>query len=359
MERRHATPQGHWGMPVEIPYPMGLHCGDTLYTCGQCDFDRAGKVLNPGDLEAQTAAVIEHLGRVLAELDAGFEDVTRLGVFYVNDGGVDETAYLASLRALLGGAAPAIAAVPLPCFYYPDMMVEIDAIAMPGHGARRSTGSEGGGVRQGETVYLGTHAGARIEAVLAAAAATLAELDSDLADTVKLTVYYTDALEAAAWEALARAFPDPGPVLTALPLPRLGAPGAAVALELVAMGGADGARLPRRHHGAGPFPPALARGDKVFIGGRVSPEPAGDLVGQTRRVMTELEACLAAFGAGLADLVKVNTFYVGGIGDGRLHENLNVRSGYFRRPGPASTGIAVPALAPPGAEICVEAVAMA
>ena len=359
MERRHATPKGHWGMPVEIPYPMGLHCGDSLYTCGQCDFDRAGKVLNPGDLEAQTAAVIAHLGRVLAELDAGFEDVVRLGVFYVNDGGVDEEAYLASLRGLLGGAAPAIAAVPLPCFYYKGMMVEIDAAAMPGEGARRLAASQGGGVRHGETVYLGTHAGARIEAVLDAAQATLTALDADLADTVKLTLYYTEAVDAAAWGALARAFPDPGPVLTALPLPKLGAPGAAVAIELVAMGGADGARLPRRHHGASPFPPALACGGKVFIGGRVSPRPAGDLVGQTRRVMAELEACLAAFGAGLADLVKVNTFYVGGIGDGRLHENLNVRSGYFSRPGPASTGIAVPALAPPGAEICVEAVAMA
>lgn len=336
-------------MPVEIPYPMGLHCGDSLYTCGQCDFDRAGQVLNPGDLEAQTAAVVDHLGRVLAELDAGFEDVMRLGVFYVNDGGVDEAAYLASLRALLGGAAPAIAAVPLPCFYYPGMMVEIDAIAMPGDGASRVTG-QGDGVRHGETVYLGSHAGARIETALDAARATLDALDSDLADTVKLTVCYTEPIEAAAWEALAGAFPDPGPVLTALPLPRLGAP---VAIELVAMNGA------RRHHGAGPFPPALACGGKIFIGGLVSPEPAGDLVGQTRRVMAELEACLAAFGAGLADLVKVNTFYVGGVDDGRLHENLNVRSGYFRRPGPASTGIAVPALAPPGAEICVEAIAMA
>jgi enamine deaminase RidA (YjgF/YER057c/UK114 family) len=349
MERRHATPQGHWGMPVDIPYPMGLHCGDSLYTCGQCDFDGAGNVLNPGDLEAQSTAVIAHLGRVLAELDAGFEDVARLGVFYVNDGSVDEATYLASLRALLGGAMPAIAAVPLPCFYYPGMMVEIDAVALPGAGARRVAG-RGEGVRHGETVYLGNHAGARIEAALDAARATLAALDSDLADTVKLTVCYTDALDAGAWETLTRAFPDPGPVLTALPLPGLDAP---VTIELVAMDGA------RRHHGAGPFPAALASGDKIFIGGLVSPEPAGDLVGQTRRVMAELEACLAAFGAGLADLVKVNTFYVGGVDDGRLHENLNVRSGYFHDPGPASTGIAVPTLAPPDAEICVEAIAMA
>jgi enamine deaminase RidA (YjgF/YER057c/UK114 family) len=144
-----------------------------------------------------------------------------------------------------------------------------------------------------------------------------------------------------------------------LPLPRPGALTQAIGIELVAMRGNDGARLPRETVGDGPFPQGLKCGGKIFIGGRMSALPEGDLVGQTKLVMAEIDSTLGALGAGFADLVKVNTFYVGGVGDGRLHENLNVRSGYFRRPGPASTGIVVPALDLAGAEICVEVVAMA
>ena len=407
MTRKYATPAGHWGMPVEIPYAMAVHAGDLIFTCGQCDFDNAGRVLNPGQLWAQTAVVMGHLERVLAELGAGLEDLVRLSVFYVNDGALDEDAYLGRIGALLPqgpGPGPVVVALPLPYFCYPGMMVEIDAVAMLGPGGRRLSRAAATapgapplaspfvhGLRCGEMIFLGGHApreasgavlspgqvAAQTEIVLEALAGTLAGFGAELADTVKLNTTYTAAASVADWEAnarlRARAFPDPGPAATGIPLPALWPPGVTIRIELMAMRGADGAPLARRHlRPEGhwdwptpmPFTMALECRDKVFVGGQVSLDSrggvvdAGELEAQTGTSMAYLARALAGFGLGFDDLVKVNTFYRGAIDDGRLHRNLAIRSGHFRRPGPASTGVAVPALAYPGLEIEIEAIAV-
>ena len=58
------------------------------------------------------------------------------------------------------------------------------------------------------------------------------------------------------------------------------------------------------------------------------------------------------------DVVKVTTFYEGdGSGDD-LHQNLSIRSSYFTEPGPATTGISLPALAYDGMVIEIEVIGM-
>src|SRR5204862_344822 len=85
-------------------------------------------------------------------LDVALDDVVKLVAFYVNDGSVDEDAFLADLRGQLGAAsaplgaasapagaasAPVITTVPIPYLAYPGMLVEIDTIAMRGEDGRR------------------------------------------------------------------------------------------------------------------------------------------------------------------------------------------------------------------------------
>ncbi len=113
-----------------------------------------------------------------------------------------------------------------------------------------------------------------------------------------------------------------------------------------------------------PFSQGVGCGGLVYVGGQVSadrqgrPLHAGDLAAQTNAVMDNIAAVLFRFGLGFADVVKVNAYYRGGPGDGRLHENLALRSARFERPGPASTGVAVPALAIEGLEIEVDCIAV-
>src|SRR5581483_5625610 len=84
-------------------------------------------------------------------------------------------------------------------------------------------------------------------------------------------------------------------------------------------------RVPIASDGApraiGPYSQAIAAGDLVFCSGQIALDPAtgemvgsGDVRAQTRRVMDNLAAVLAAAGASLADVVKT-TIYLQDLAD--------------------------------------------
>jgi 2-iminobutanoate/2-iminopropanoate deaminase len=62
-----------------------------------------------------------------------------------------------------------------------------------------------------------------------------------------------------------------------------------------------------------PYTPVVVSGDLVVTAGQVANDATGAIVadeieGQTRRVLDNVRACLAAAGCGLADVIKVNAF---------------------------------------------------
>jgi reactive intermediate/imine deaminase len=106
---------------------------------------------------------------------------------------------------------------------------------------------------------------------------------------------------------------------------------------------------------------AVRAGDLLFVSGCVPVDAAGRLVGgddvvvQARQAFANVEAVLAAAGAGFGDVVKV-TVYLTDIAD---RERINpVRQQVFGDARPASTLVEVSALAVPGARLEVEAVAL-
>lgn len=391
--------EGLWSMQVEVPYPKAIRCGEMVFTCGQCDLGSDGKPMRANDLLAQTARTMEYAYDVIGKAGAKPQDLTRLQIFYVDDGRVDEAAYvraIAGMVAKAGGGSPVIVPTPLDCFYYPGMVVEIDAVAVVGETPRRAAPSPAWlptpfapAVQAGETIHVGGieprdeqgaviapgDLAAQTEAVFDQMERHLAALGADLADVVKLSVYFTGGREA--WDTIAatraRRFATPGPIVTDVPLPRLSPAGARIRIEATAMRGRDGKRLPRKPLRPGghwgwpaeqPFVHALQCGDKIFIGGQLPLDARGAVVHpnnvekQTHRVMGDIKALLGEFGLGFGQVVKTNIFYVGGPTPHDLHANLNIRSTYYAKPGPASTGVPVPALAFPGAMLSVEVLAM-
>jgi enamine deaminase RidA (YjgF/YER057c/UK114 family) len=127
-----------------------------------------------------------------------------------------------------------------------------------------------------------------------------------------------------------------------------------VRYDVIAMRGQDGARLHREgvwptghwdwpvHL---PYRHGLKVGDLVFLGGQVSLTPfgavidPGDIEAQTHTAMQNIGRVLAEFGMDFEHLVKVNTFYAGSKGQADLLKNASIRAGYYRGPGPTSTGI--------------------
>jgi len=111
------------------------------------------------------------------------------------------------------------------------------------------------------------------------------------------------------------------------------------------------------------LPLAQARqiGNTIYVSGQVAYDPNGNPVGegdmraQTRQVFDNIRAVLAAAGARLEDIIKINTYITD---QSRFMEMLDVRREIFGANPPASTAVVVSALAFPGLLIEVEAIAV-
>jgi enamine deaminase RidA (YjgF/YER057c/UK114 family) len=405
LARTHSWPEGHWDWPIHLSHKHGIRCGDMIFVGGQVSLDPQGNVVDPGDIARQTRTVMANIARVLAGFGAGPGDVVKLTAFYESGRGLDADGLLAEMgRAIDASPGPAVVAVPMPCLAYPEMVVEIEAVAMLGvdgaHLARTASVPEGHaplpapfshGLRCGEMIFVSGQtardaSGAvrypgdivrQSEAVMENLSAVLAGFGATLDDTVKINAWYAGEGTAEDWETGARVragrFAEPGPAATGIPLPGLDAEGLAIAIDIVAMLGEDGSRLPRSHVWPEghwdwtihlPYKHGVRCGRLIFLGGQVSLTPdakvidPADMVAQTHTSMANIRRVLAGFGAGLDDVVKVGAFYEGGASAGDLHRNLEIRSASFTEPGPASTGIPLPCLAYRDMVIEIEVVAM-
>lgn len=110
-------------------------------------------------------------------------------------------------------------------------------------------------------------------------------------------------------------------------------------------------------------------GHQVFVGGVLPVDPAGRLIGagdieaQTHAVFRNLKAALQEAGLEMADLVRLNTYYVyeGDEAQATVYweKMTRVRLQYFPDPGPAATAVRVRGMACSGALIQLEAEALA
>ncbi|TDF86274.1 RidA family protein [Pseudomonas sp. H9] len=110
-------------------------------------------------------------------------------------------------------------------------------------------------------------------------------------------------------------------------------------------------------------------GEQVFVGGVLPLDATGTLIGagdieaQTHAVFANLKAALEAAGLQLADLVRLNTYYVfeGEEAEATVYweKMTRVRLQYFPDPGPAATAVRVQGMGCRGAMIQLEAEALA
>lgn len=399
MRRKTVYPEGHWSLQVDIPYSMGVQCGKMFYLSGQADLEGQGNIKNADDLYKQTDASINHIRSVVNELGCGLEDLTKLTVFYINNGETDESAYMQHIADRLDTKnKPVITMVPVPNFFYPGVMEEIDAYGMRGQSgtlprdvvnASNSTFNQA--IRRDEMIFVGSlsatdengviqHPGdvvAQSHVILKKLEDTLTEFGASKHDIVKINNWYVGGGTADEWEESARIradfYPEPGPAATGIPVHRLNPEGVMIQMDCWAMLGTDGSTLPKQHVWPEghwdwpihlPFKHGVKCGNMIFLGGQVSLDPnanvidPGNMENQTHTSMKNIKRVLAEFGANMSDIVKLNTYYEGTSNPDDLHSNVNIRSSYFQKPGPASTGIPFPHLAYKDMLIEIEAIAM-
>ena len=128
------------GRLTHIPAPEGVApgrgythvvsgSGRLAAISGQVAFDESGQIVGQGDAEAQARQVFENLRRCLAAAGATFDDVIKLTYF------VTDAAYMPSIRTVrdefLGtGPLPASTAVQVAALVVPDLLLEIEALAL-------------------------------------------------------------------------------------------------------------------------------------------------------------------------------------------------------------------------------------
>ena len=109
----------------------------------------------------------------------------------------------------------------------------------------------------------------------------------------------------------------------------------------------------------GPYSPAIRAGDLLFLSGQIALDPAtgqlidGDVKTQTRRVMDNLGALLAAAGLSFESIVRT-TVFLADLGD--FAAVNDVYGAYFAAPAPARATVQVARL-PRDARVEIDAIA--
>ena len=384
MTRRFVPFDDSYRVPVPVSVSRAVACGASVHVCGQLHMDGEGRAQDPGDLAVQTQGTMRRLYDVLGHAGAAEADMAQLQVFYRNDGRVDEAEYAETLAALVrGGARPVLVMTPVDSFPSAGVEVEIDAIAVLDPERAESGAGTAHARRHGDAVHAcavpadpAAPPETQADSALDALFAVLEGVGAVPGDVCRFAAYLRadpDAAPAVVLERLGRAFAAPGPVFETTPLSRLGRTGEVLRLEAVALRGtAAGTRPVRRLSpeahwrwpGGGPWSAAIRSGDTVFVGAQLPVDSAGRLVGegdlaaQTHAAMRHMRAALAAMDSGFPEVVKVNARFTGDWDESAWGLNVGIRSAYYGRPGPASTGIVVPRLEIPGAMIQAGCVAV-
>ncbi len=121
--------------PDGLPAPLGPYSnvvtsgpGQLVFVAGQVALDANAEVVGKGDIAAQTRQVMENLRLALEAAGASFADVVRV-VNYITD--VKLFGQMAEVRReYLVEPYPASTLVEVPALIFPDLLIEIEAIAV-------------------------------------------------------------------------------------------------------------------------------------------------------------------------------------------------------------------------------------
>src|SRR6185369_8019539 len=114
--------------PTGYSHVAEVSSGRTIYIAGQVAFDKSGSLVGKGDFAAQTTQVFENLKSALAAAGATFDNVVKVNT-YITD--MSQIQTLRELRGkYYGKNAPASTLVEIGKLAHPDLMIEIEAIAV-------------------------------------------------------------------------------------------------------------------------------------------------------------------------------------------------------------------------------------
>jgi len=126
MDRQRVSSGTEWE-PI-VGYSRAVRAGDQIHVSGTTATDEDGNVVGAGDPAAQTRQAIANVEDALGAFDATLSDVVRTRL-YVTD--VDDWEAIGRAHGeAFGDVRPASTMVEVSRLIDPDMLVEIEAVAM-------------------------------------------------------------------------------------------------------------------------------------------------------------------------------------------------------------------------------------
>jgi 2-iminobutanoate/2-iminopropanoate deaminase len=119
-------------MPAPAGYSYGVKkSGTPLYISGQVAIDGAGKLVGEGDAAAQTEQVFQNLRSVVEAAGGTMADIVKLTI-YVTDAAYRPAITAARQKYFADGQYPASTYLVISGLALPQLLVEIEAIAVVG-----------------------------------------------------------------------------------------------------------------------------------------------------------------------------------------------------------------------------------
>jgi len=100
----------------------------TIYVAGQVALDATGALVGAGDMRAQAEQVFRNLEAALVAVGATFANVVKMNTYVTDIGGAPAIREVRS--RYLANNLPASTLVQVPALARPDLLVEIEAVAV-------------------------------------------------------------------------------------------------------------------------------------------------------------------------------------------------------------------------------------
>ena len=127
-ERRRIASGGPW--EATAGYSRAIAVGEGCWVAGTTDAGPDGRSRHPGDLTAQTRAVLEIIGRALSEAGFSMDDVVRTRMFVTD---ISRSAEVSAIHGdVFGKIRPAATMVEVSALMDPSLLIEIEAEARRG-----------------------------------------------------------------------------------------------------------------------------------------------------------------------------------------------------------------------------------
>ena len=110
-----------------VGYSRAVKVGPHVHVAGTTAVDASGALIGPGDAYAQTAFILQKIGRALEEAGASFSHVIRTRMFVTDISRFDE--YGRAHGEVFSNIRPASTMVEVKALVDPRMLIEIEAEA--------------------------------------------------------------------------------------------------------------------------------------------------------------------------------------------------------------------------------------